>query len=417
MNINKVFVFAIKNKDFIQKFLNYYLFTILSAIISFGSISYLTHKILESGYGYLGIFTSVSFLMPSLLSFNAVSLIQINIVNYSYDRYVHFRNNFLTFIFLLFLVSELVAGVFFKLWGEYNLVVHFSLIYGFLLLLSTIHNSELIQKGKATQFGILSFLTGLFSIIVAVGLISYFHFGWEGRVLSFIIAELVFLLIRFVILSDIWETFKISLHTIEWKYFIKYGSTLWLGLIAGWIINQSDRFVLLHYLTIEDVGVYSAGAGISGFLITINATMVKVFAPIVFKALKEKRDKSFIVKFFKIYSILILLIAFAICVFTMLLLPYFFGVKYLAAKWIICILTLAQAFFGMYQIVGLVLDYLKLNNLKSLIVSVSAISCLVTGIAFVHVFGIHAPAVGNLISFILLASLTYYYVNKQLTLL
>lgn len=402
------------NRNFMYKFANYYIFTILSAIISFGSISYLTHNITESGYGYLGIFTSVSFLMPNLLSFSAVGLIQINIVNYSYDKYIYFRNNFITFCIVLFVFAESSAIIFSKLWSEYSLVVHFSLVYGFLILLSSIHNSELIQKGKATQFGVLGFLSSLLSLLMSIFLISIFHFNWEGRVLSFIIVESLFILIRFVVISDIWKEFKISFNTIEWKYLVKFGATLWLGLIAGWVINQSDRFILLHFLTIEDVGIYSAGAGISGFLITINATMVKVFAPIVYNALKEKKNKCFVLKFFKIYSVLIFMIALAICIFTLLLLPYFFGEKYLAAKWIICILLLSQAFFGMYQVVGLVLEYLKLNNLKSVIVSASAVCCLLSSIALVPIFGIQAPALGNLISFMLLAILTYYYADKHL---
>lgn len=404
----------LSNKDFIYKFLNYYIFTILSAIVSFGSISYLTHNISESGYGHLGIFTSISFLMPSLLSFNAIGLIQINIVNYSYVRYVDFRNNFITFCIALFLITELITLIFTSFWGEYNSIVHYSLIYGFLLLLSTIHNSELIQKGKATRFGVLSFLSGASSFLIAYILISIFSFGWEGRVISFIIAECFFLILRFVVFSDIGKKFKITLHTIEWKYFLRYGSTLWLGLIAGWIINQSDRFILLHYMTIEDVGIYSAGAGISGFLIIINATMVKVLAPTIYKALNEKKDRKFILKFFKFYAVIISLIALTICTLTLLFLPYFLGAKYLMAKWIICILTMAQAFFGMYQIVGLVIDYLKLNKLKSFIVSICAISCIITGITLIPILGIHAPAVGNLVSFIILATLTYYFANKQL---
>lgn len=403
-----------KNKKLLYNFFNYYIFTILSAIVSFGSISYLTHEITISGYGYIGIFTSLSFLIPNLLSFNAIGLIQINIVNLSYNQYTNFRNNFITFCIVLFLFSELVAVTFSRLWGEYGSIVHFSLIYGFFILLATIHNSELIQKGKATIFGILSFGSGTSSFAIAYILISIFNFDWEGRILSFIITEGLFLILRFGVFSDIGKKFKITVDINDWIYFLKYGLTLWLGLIAGWIISQSDRFILLHYLTIEDVGIYSAGAAISGFLITINATMVKVIAPSIYNALNENKNKNFIFIFFKVYIVVILLIALSICAFTLLFIQYFFGEKYLTAKWIICILTIAQAFFGMYQVVGLVIDYLKLNNLKSFIISICAISCLLTGVILIPFFGIYAPAIGNLISFILLATLTFYFTNKQL---
>lgn len=402
------------HKHIIVKFLNYYIFTILTALVSFGSISYLTHVIPEAGYGYLGIMTSISFLIPSLLSFNTVGLIQINIVNLDNYSYTKFRNNLISFCIIGFFVTELFTLSLTSIWNEYISVIQFSIVYGFLTLLSTLHNGELIQKGKATQFGILNFSTSLLSLTIAIALISIFDMGWQGRALSFIIAELILLFIRFWGLSDIGKNISFTFDINEWKYFLKYGSTLWLGLIAGWIINQADRFILLHYLTIEDVGIYSAGAGISSFLAMINATMVKVFAPLVYNALRENKEKQFVFKFFRAYAILIFIIALTICLFTLFFLPLFFGEKYLTAKWIICILTLAQAFFGMYQVVGLVLEYLKLNNLKSIIVSISAILCLTFGIIFIPLFGIKAPAIGNLIAFMALAVLTFYFSNKVL---
>lgn len=408
-NLKKIFY---RHKYIIYKFFNYYIFTILSAIVSFGSISYLTHVIPVSGYGYLGILTSISFFIPSLLSFNAVGLIQINIVNFDHHSYIKFRNNFITFCIVGFFITELFALSLSSIWSDYISVIQFSIIYGLLTLLTTVHNGELIQNGKASQFGILNFLTGLLSFSIAIVLISILGMGWEGRAWSFIIAELILLFVRFLLLSNIGKNFSLTFQIDEWKYFLKYGSTLWLGLIAGWIINQADRFIILHYLTIEDVGIYSAGAGMSGFLVMINATMVKVFAPVVYNALKNNKEKKFILKFFSVYAIVIFIIALAICLFTLLFLPLFFGEKYLEARWIICILTLAQAFFGMYQVVGLVLEYLKLNSLRSIIVSIAAILCLTFGIILIPVVGIHAPAIGNLIAFIILALLTLYHTHK-----
>lgn len=401
-------------QNWILKFLNYYIFTILSAIVSFGSISFLTHHIDETGYGYLGIFTSISFLMPSLLSLNALGLIQINIVDFDNQRFIQFRNNFITFCLSALVIVELLALLLSPLFIDFFFVAQFSIFYGFLSLLSAIHNGELIQKGKATQFGILGFGSNVLSFVIAVILIVVFNFGWEGRAWSFIIAEMITLSLRYIILSDIAKKFRFTVEWCEWKYFLTYGATLWLGLIAGWIINQSDRFILLHFRSLAEVGIYSAGAGISSFLITINSTMVKVLAPTVYNAINKRKNKEFIFRFFKLYSIIISVIALLVCAFSLIFLPYFFGEKYLQAKWVICILSIAQAFFGMYQVVGLVLDYMKLNHLKSLTVAFSAICCLVFGILLVPHLHLEAPAIGNLISFIILASLSYYFTNKKL---
>lgn len=402
-----------ENTIAVKVFLNYYIFTILSAIVSIASISYLTHNLPESDYGYLGIFSGIVYFIPSLLSFNSIGLASINIVQLNNEDYIYFRNSLINFGVLIFLIFQIILLILSAKFNNYVQLSQYSLVYGFLLFLSTIHNTELIQNKNATQFGILSFINSLLSFFISYILISKYNFNWQGRVLSFIIAEFLLILIRFIILSDIFSLYKFEIKIDEWKSLIKFGLPLWLGVFSGWVINQSDRFVLLNTFTIKEVGIYTAATGLAGFISTINNTMVKVLTPNIFIAIRDKNKKE-IEKYFSFYLILISIISFLACLFSIFLLHYIFGDKYLGAKWVICILIIAQSSFGMYQIVGLVLEYLKMNHLRSVIVTFCAILSITTSILLIPYCGIMSPAIGALISFSILAFVTFIFVKKIL---
>ncbi|MNT12900.1 hypothetical protein D3C72_1478470 [compost metagenome] len=91
---------------------------------------------------------------------------------------------------------------------------------------------------------------------------------------------------------------------------------------------------------------------------------------------------------------------------------FLLGPKYEASLPIIYILCLAQALFGSYMTMGIVIDYYKYNKLKSIIIWMCAIGCLSSSILLLPIFKIYAPAIGSGISFLILSITTFYYARK-----
>lgn len=101
----------IKHKE-VANFVNYYIFTIINAGISIFSISYLTKHILPEDYGMIGIYASILFFLPSMMSFSANGLQAIEIVDLEEDRYLYFRNGYISFVLISF-VACLIFSFFF----------------------------------------------------------------------------------------------------------------------------------------------------------------------------------------------------------------------------------------------------------------------------------------------------------------
>ena len=86
-----------KNKE-IKKFLEFYSYTIINALISFLSISYLTNVILPDELAFIGLYSSILYFVPSLITFSSHGLLAIEMVNKEKQIYIVFRNKLLSFI-------------------------------------------------------------------------------------------------------------------------------------------------------------------------------------------------------------------------------------------------------------------------------------------------------------------------------
>ncbi|SEA04087.1 Membrane protein involved in the export of O-antigen and teichoic acid [Chitinophaga terrae (ex Kim and Jung 2007)] len=407
MNLN--IVKRILQRKEAQHFVNYYIFTIMGALVGFYSIPYLTRHIPPENYGMIGIFLGIVFFMPSLLSFSSNGLQAINIVDQAESEYKRFRNAYISFVIILSICCLAIAVALSYFWSDFGFVIVTAVIYGCLQLCSSIHSTELIQHGKPTQFGLFNFSTIALTFLLTVVSISGFHLDWKYRIYSIIITEAIMVILRFFLFSDIARSFKFTIDKKVIKLLLRYGWPLMFSVAAGWIINQSDRFILLHYYSLKEVGIYAAAYGIASIITTFNQTMIRVVAPPIYQNLAKRVGRSFITKLNVLYSIVILGIAAAGCLCLHLFWHLFLGAKYGASLPVIYVLCFAQAFFGIYMTLGIVIDYFKQNKLKTMIVWVSAIISICTSILLIPVLGAYAPAVGSFFSFLILAIITYIY--------
>lgn len=397
----------IKKRE-VLNFANYYIFTIINAGISIFSISYLTKNIVPEEYGMIGIYTSILFFIPSLISFSANGLIAIEIVDLEFNKYLNFRNSYISFLLISFLASSIISFLFSLFYREFGYVIIMATIIGFIQTLSSIHNTELFQFSQPTRFGLISTGTVLIGFVLTIVFISLFHLDWKSRIFALLIAEFIFLIIRFYFLSSIGKSFRFSFDKEQFKIIIYYGAPLIFSVLAGWVLNQSDRYFLLNFFSLKEVGLYAAAAGIASFVVMINTNMIKVVYPLVYKKLSKREGKKFILKLTLYYSILVLIITMIFCCVLYFFGNLFLGEKYLPAMPIIYMMCIAQAFFGIYTTTGLVIDYFKMTKLKTILVVSSAIFVVLLSFTLIPFFGIYGPALASLLSFLFLSVLSFF---------
>ncbi len=396
-----------------RRFASYSILGSFASLIGILTVPYLTRALTPEEYGVIGLFMSVLYFLAPALSISSLGLVSINKVNLESKKYQNFADQYIS---LLLVSSLVVIGIFIfpsLFFEDYKIIIFCLPVVALFQSLSSMHSSELVQDKRAIIFGGYTILNASMLICITYASISIFKLGWQGRILALVASESIILMVRYRLTFKSLRNYQFRLSKVFLTEILKFGAPLLILLVAAWVFNEADRFIILSYLSLSDVGIYTASYSLGMAVNVLNNAMTNTIAPTIYGLLKEKRGKKTLRKLSFFYSIFILSISLVTA-----LLFYNFGELFLGAGfekgiWVTCIVLIAFGFNGMYRTVGLPLDYLKKNVLKTVNFSVAAIFNLVISIALFDAIGFLAPAIGTLIAFILLYLTTLFFNIKH----
>ncbi len=396
-----------------KKIASYFAFTILSAALSFFTVPYLTRVLSLEDYGIVGLFLGVMWFLGPLISFSAIGLVAINKTCLEPAAYGDYKQKYISFSFLIFIVVQISCLIALIFVPEYLYLLIIAPVLAFVRFLSELHSIELIQEGKAFAYGVLGLITAVLTVCFTVLFISLLGMRWEGRLLALLLAEFTMALIRYKVIN------KYSLHfrldRLQAKEFVAFGLPVCFAVGAGWLINQSDRFIVLHYFSLAKVGIYTAAYSIGTMLDMVNTAVTNAISPVIYRELNGKSGLKLINKYNIIYSALVLVSATAI---SLVVVPFdkeLLGPKYAGSGSIIALITFAFAFSGIYRTLGLVIDFYKKTLLKTILLYICAATNIIFALALIPVAGVLAPAIGTAIAYLFLSILVRKYTLKELS--
>jgi O-antigen/teichoic acid export membrane protein len=395
-----------------KKIASFFSFTIISAALGFFTIPYLTRVLLPEEYGIIGLFLSVMWILGPIISFSAIGLVAINKTCLDQEAYADYKKKYISFSFVVFLIVQTICLIMLFFTPQYLHLLIIAPLLAYIRFLNDFHSIELIQDGKAFAYGFLGLATTLMTLLLTVVFISLLGMGWKGRLLAFVLAEFLLLVLRYKVISKYTLTFKLDrAHSNE---FIQFGLPICFAVGAGWLINQSDRFIVLHFFSLAKVGIYTAAYSIGTLLDMVNTAVVNAISPGIFKELKSNRGLNFIKKYSMIYSTVVLVSATLISMIAITYDKELLGPKYEGSGSIIALITFAFAFSGIYRTLGLVIDFYKKNMLKTVLLYICALTNIIFSLTLIPVAGLLAPAIGTVTAYFVLTLLVRKYALKEL---
>lgn len=402
------------NSSSFKRAISYFAFSVTGSLLTFFTVPYLTRVLSPADFGFVGLFMSLFYVIGPLSSFSAVGLVGINKVKFTPEDYQRFSVDFIYFCVQIFLILMLTGVVSSFVFESYRFIFFFLPLLGIIRVLNSIHSTELVQDGRANLFGALNLFTAIVTFVLTVVSLSLLELSWHGRILAICCAELFVLVVRYSFVSK--KKFKMKALP-SWdsaRGYICYGAPLIISLGATWIINEADKFIVLKYFSMADVGLYTAAYSVGLIISVVNNSMVNAVAPKIYGSLHAGNGATFIKKLNVYYSLGILSFAFLISLLAYFGADWYFGDKYLGSFGIVATTAFAFAFSGVYRTVGLVIDFYKRTKLRAVLLYVCAFSNVAMSIGLIPFLGILAPAVGTLVSYILLAILVTGYSRKEL---
>lgn len=405
------------SKSLIQSTLVYTVGNFGSKILSFLLIPLYSYFLSKSELGtYDLVLTSVQLLLPivSMQMNEAVYRWLLDCGDNMESKKVVLKNT-ITIMFLTFVIVQMMVQI-----G--SLFIHIPYLKEFSILLLTssfLPFSQQIVRGLGLKrvysfAGILNSFC-IFSFSIVFLLLPIFEDKILAIFYSLILANSVTIFFVLFKTQSLYKGFFArNVNVQESINMVRYSFPLVLNSLSWWLINASDRYIILDKLTIEHNGIFAISARLPSLLTIVNSVFMLAWQDVVISGKKE--DSQFYSKVFNRYiafniGFTIILIA-ASPIITYLLFDHKFYESWKYAP----LLYVGSCFSSLSGFLGAI--YLKAKQTKG-ILTTSIIAALTNvGISYglISYIGLYACALGSFASFILMFFLRYRQTLSMLTL-
>ena len=154
---------------------------------------------------------------------------------------------------------------------------------------------------------------------------------------------------------------RLHLDRVSASELIRYGRWIFFSTVAGFIVLQSDKLILGHYLTMEQLGLYNIGFFLAGFPLMLGQLLVQRLMIPIYRASPPKESAE---NFARLRRIRFLLSAFLVAGVTPLALggiwivDLLYDPRYLSSGAVTMIVSLAL----LPQMLGLTYDQVALAS-------------------------------------------------------
>jgi O-antigen/teichoic acid export membrane protein len=253
-------------------------------------------------------------------------------------------------------------------------------------------------QGQAVRFAAIQIGNTALNIGISVILVVGFKWGWEGRALAMLIANLGVGIAGVALLSREWDIFELP----RWqniKRAVRFGGPLVPHLLATIIRNSLDRLIIGAMVGLAQAGKYFVAFQIANILTLLCGAINQAWAPWLFRKLSggKSEDRREIVRV--TYCVLALYVAAAIGMMITgpLLMPFFIGDKFGDAGDLLIVLAPSAAFNGGYFLFTNYIFYVqKTEWLAGISIGMAFVQAAIT-LPFVHFFGVWGAAFATLL--------------------
>lgn len=375
-------------------FLTYFIFSAGTSAIGFVATVITIRLIPPAEFGRFALFYSVLFFVAPMVSMAADSLIAVNRAKLSRPEYEYFRKSYVTSAYVVFFFLQAVFLLLFSidiLEASIYLLIPIAALMKFLI---SIASFEYIIEEQSTRFGVMQLLTALLSLSLTAILLLVKSPTAETRIIAIVVADVVFLLVRYYGRMEILFIWVFDLF--QMKKILRFGFPLLIAVVPAWGLNEADKVFIAHRLDLNAAGLYAAAAAISGFMITFNTALLNATLPKLYVALREHPDDTFaLVRRFSVrymQSAAAFAVSFALLysVLSMFLLPD----KYTAARDLVYLMIFFAIARSFYSISGAAADFLGMTVDKLKGITLGAVASATSMFIGLEYWGIAGVALG-----------------------
>lgn len=205
----------------------------------------------------------------------------------------------------------------------------------------------------------------------------------------------------------VWYTRKVWIKALKENFLIadlypliKFGFPLTLSALAIWGLNSIDRFFLMGYSGLDELGVYSIAVTFAGFAMVLQNVFSTLWAPIVYKEIKENNNSS-IVDTVSNYIVLVVIFVFSLTGVFSWVIDYIVPAKYSDVKYMITACMAVPLFYIWSEVTSIGISIMKKTSFSMLAAVIALLCSAILNYLLVPIHGAKGAAVSCCFSFYL----------------
>ena len=395
----------------IKKILTYASGEVLVKGVAFLAIPLYSHLIQPSEYGVLGFLKSVTSFLPFILTFYYL---------YAYVRLsveVEEKKLISTYFYLgLFLNAFYfmsALGLYFLVIQDYEIDLHYFILS--IMASSSIYMFQVLQmyyrsRGLAGSYMKLSVTYSILGLSMNFLALIYFKDNVFAMLFSSFLVSFSLSIIAYQVLNKQvhWELFDFELV----KRILAYSTPLVPGAIALLLFSQSDKIILLHYVSAADLGIYTLAFTVGLSMSYIGSSFFMSYQPMFYAKLSAGLQEEIEEQFWK--NMMFLISALILDFLIVYIVYQFVDFKYKSGLQLAFIIAISYTFISFSQMMELHLTYIKKTFLVSVVYGIGGILTLICLGLLIPEYGQVGAAISLLLSSFCISLLMYYVAQKNL---
>lgn len=384
----------------------------ISKAIGFFMIPVYTRFLTPSDYGVIELLNLTSWMLGILLCMGISSAVFRFYFQYETGERDGVISSALIFIAaistftvtLLFLASRNISILIFKD-AHYAPYLQFIFISAMFDMIDIVPSTYIRIRKKSALFVILSLIRLAFALSINIYLIVFLQMGVKGVLWSNVISSILMASITLIYtLRNVRLTFSFN----KMKELLKYGFPLMPEALFVFVIHFFNRYFLQHFLTLDEVGIFSLGYRFSMILpFLIGQPFGLIWSTYRFEIAGRWDAKKVYARILTYYFLITLGFCLMVSVFIKDIVHMITTPAFYAAYGVVPLITLGFVFWGL----GLVFDtgilIQKKTYLKTIISAIAMTVSLGLNYLLIPRIGIWGAAIASFCSFTIMSLMSF----------
>lgn len=269
---------------------------------------------------------------------------------------------------------------------------------------------DLRMKNKMLLYSVVNVISSIGMVILNIIFVVFMGLGATSLILSTLIVHAC----QFLLFILVDKT------KIERKYFqidllqemMKFAFPLIPSVILSWVLSLSDRYMLLYFQSVKEVGLYGVGTRLVTVLNIFISSVNMAYTTFAYGSKNESNAKEKYIKVFDLLVLVLSIICFTAALFSKEIISLMTASEYHSSYTIIRDLMFAQLFYGITSIVAYGVLFEKKSQYSLLSNAVGAILNIILNFLLIPRFGIKAAAFTTLAGYFVTFIFMYVFAQR-----